>query len=409
MKAMDGIRIGLIGVGGFGATHLAQLEPLEKEGVLRLVAVSDFRSPKLSATADALQQRGIRWHEHYASMLAEEDLEAVIISTPIPLHKEMTLAALRAGLHVYLEKPPVPLLQDLRELIAADDRGRVAVGFTGVTCPILEEAKSAVLQGRIGRLKQLRLAGLWPRRDSYYQRSSWAGKLQLEGTPVLDGPATNAMSHYLHALAFLAGDTFAEYGRPSRVTGELYRARPIESYDLACLGGKFENGVEFTAALGHPSSQYHDVTFRLIGTEGMVELVFGSHDVSTSLEAKTFPSDALLLRTLLDFTASIRAHRKARSSLSDCVPYVQMTNAMVLSSGRIHDIPRACVSHAGEDQNAVYHVEGIHGAVRRVLESGELFSRQDLPWAMPVTPEAAPAGGLTPPDLERLAAHPMVS
>src|ERR1043166_356919 len=115
------VRFGLIGVGGIGAYHLSSIETYESEGAPRLVAVADptiDRFPEVKAKLDA---RGVRRHMNYADMLREEkELDAVTIATPIPFHLEMARASLERGLFVNLEKPPVPLIQQLDELIQLD-------------------------------------------------------------------------------------------------------------------------------------------------------------------------------------------------------------------------------------------------------------------------------------------------
>jgi len=402
---MSRIPIGLIGVGGFGAAHVAELEALEAAGITRLVAAADFRGGPLAESAARLERRGVRWHEDYHSLLAGKDLQAVIICTPIPLHKEMALAAIERGIHVYLEKPPVPLLRDLRELIAADARRRVAVGFTAINSPIVKKAKQKILEGMIGQLTHLRLAGLWPRTDQYYSRSKWAGRLSIEGKPTFDGPVTNAMSHYVHAMAYLAGGTFPGYDRAIQVTGELYRGRPIDSYDLACFSGKFASGPQFSAALGHTSSQCHEVTLRALGTEGHLDIVFGrTTGISCSFEATAPASENPLHGALLDFISSIHSGQKPDTTLEDSISYAELTNAMAISSGRIHDIPREFLTFHSQGPSRTIHLDGIGEAARETFEQGSLFSEQARPWAMKATPKAVPIAGLPDLDPEKLAA-----
>src|ERR1043166_8948604 len=121
---------GLIGVGGMGDAHLRTLQSLEAEGAVRLVCVADPFADRLVETKTALDRKGVRWYADYREMLeGEAKLDVVSICTPIPLHHRMTKAAITRGLFVYLEKPPVPLIQQLDELVALDERHRVAVGF----------------------------------------------------------------------------------------------------------------------------------------------------------------------------------------------------------------------------------------------------------------------------------------
>ena len=107
---------GLIGVGGFGAQHLAVLRSLEQSGEIQLAAVCDpsiHRFPEIEAD---LKSRKVRIYQDYLEMLDREDnLAAVTIAAPIPFHDRMVKACLAPGVFVYLEKPPVPLLSQLDE------------------------------------------------------------------------------------------------------------------------------------------------------------------------------------------------------------------------------------------------------------------------------------------------------
>ena len=75
------------------------------------------------------------------------------------------------------------------------------------------------------------------------------------GEPIFDGPATNAMADLIHNAMFLASEQPGDYAVPVEMTAELYRARPIESYDVACLRGSFASGVVFSAALTHATEE----------------------------------------------------------------------------------------------------------------------------------------------------------
>ena len=62
------------------------------------------------------------------------------------------------------------------------------------------------------------------------------------GEPILDGPATNTMAHLIHNAMFLASRPPGGYAVPVEIAAEFYRARPIESYDAACLAVGFLAG-----------------------------------------------------------------------------------------------------------------------------------------------------------------------
>ena len=110
-----------------GTSHLRNLARLEEEGVARLVGVVDVAEPP--AELQAIHHRSLG---ELLDALSDSDRpEIVIIATPIDTHVPLATEALAAGLDVYLEKPPVPALEEHWTLLAAaeDAERSVQVGF----------------------------------------------------------------------------------------------------------------------------------------------------------------------------------------------------------------------------------------------------------------------------------------
>ena len=180
---------GIIGIGGYGAVHLAAIEALEKEGLARLRAVAEAFPERFRERLDGLRARGVHVYADYREMLREErELEVVSVPTPIPLHVPMALACFERGVHVMLEKPPAVLVQDVDRMLAAAERaGRLCqVGFQNVADGPARELKARVAHGELGAVRELVVTGLWRRLDGYYARASWAGRLRLGDAWVLD-------------------------------------------------------------------------------------------------------------------------------------------------------------------------------------------------------------------------------
>ena len=94
-------RLAVVGVGDVaGRDYLPELHRLA--GRAELVAVCDRTGVRARAVAE---QYGCRAYASYAEMLAESEADAVLNLTPMQVHEETTLAALRAGKHVFSEKP----------------------------------------------------------------------------------------------------------------------------------------------------------------------------------------------------------------------------------------------------------------------------------------------------------------
>jgi predicted dehydrogenase len=373
---------GLIGVGGFGRVHFETLRRFESEGKLAFRAACDPGIRPGSEMERVLQSSGVRTYRDYREMLAHEPgLRAVTIGTPICLHEEMAADCLGLGLHVYLEKPPVPLIGQLERLISMDGGGRVSVGFHMMDFEWVQKVKKWALEGRLGEIREIQVAANWPRRGAYYRRAPWAGRMVFEGKPVFDGPATNALSHLIHLAMFFAGDFPGTCAVPLTIRGELYRVRPIKSYDLACIKGTLSGGISFRAGLSHSSRTRLPFRIEIKGThgwcrvredEGLVTSWGGFFRIDPE---SPHPLDHAY-GSFLDFVTGRRPG--PTTSLADTRGYVLATNAALLSSGGIHEIQSPWVRAVEEEGDFQYVLDGLDEA----LAGDGLFSEQGIPWSV---------------------------
>jgi predicted dehydrogenase len=121
------VRIGVVGCGLVAqAMHLQHLSQLRDS--FELTAIADPSLTVREAVATRYGVQGV--HENYRSLL-EDDLDAVVVAAPAAAHAEIALAALDAGVHVFVEKPMCITLDDADRIIAArDSSGRVVqVGY----------------------------------------------------------------------------------------------------------------------------------------------------------------------------------------------------------------------------------------------------------------------------------------
>lgn len=389
---MPTTKFALFGVGGIGAYHLAAIQRQEALGRARLIAVADPTVPPGVAPRAELEKLGVRWHADYRDLLrAEIEAQAVVIATPIPFHEEMARACVERGVFVNLEKPPVPLIRQLESLIAADSARRVSVGFQMIGSHPIQALKELIVEGRIGEVREIFAGGCWPRLDSYYNRARWAGKLALDGKPVLDGPATNALAHTIHDIMYLAAEGRDEFAIPAYVEGELYRARPIESYDAACLRGRFlsrtgsGSGIDFGIAVTHATQISLPYQFEIRGTHGWARLSNDGARLETScgIALDEPQTTQQLLDVDYDHLLNVvgGAKDRFRTALADTRGFVAATNGMFVSSGGIHPVDPAFIRSWEGEGGIGFDVSNLREAVQETIRSGKLFSEQGLPWA----------------------------
>src|SRR5579875_762677 len=187
---------GSVGLGGYaGAAYETLLEASETPSdAVRLVGVCEPDGHAHAASIAAARKRGVAVYERLDDLLAAP-IEAVWLPLPIHLHRPFAERALAAGKAVLCEKPAAGSVDDVDAMIAARDRAALplVIGFQDIYEPTTLTLKRRLLDGAIGALQSATVLACWPRSDRYYARAAWAGHRAVEGTWVMDSPASNAL------------------------------------------------------------------------------------------------------------------------------------------------------------------------------------------------------------------------
>lgn len=146
----DELRIGIIGTGGIAGAHVERYKKLP--GV-RVVAGADIISGKAEAFFKRWDIPGAQAFEDYHDLLAL-DLDAVSICTYNVTHYQPTMDALKAGLHVLLEKPMSVTLAEAADMVQAAHRAHriLSIGFQSRYDPAIKKAREIVQSGQIGKV-----------------------------------------------------------------------------------------------------------------------------------------------------------------------------------------------------------------------------------------------------------------
>ncbi|WP_298281329.1 Gfo/Idh/MocA family protein [Acidocella sp.] len=157
---MREIGIGVIGTGFMGKAHAIAYRAAPAifsecpRTVLRLVADINSRAAEAMAAQFGFQ----RWSADWKTMLADDSVEVVSITTPNVVHREMALAAIAAGKHVHCEKPIAPNAADARAMMeAAEKAGCITqVGYNYIKNPLLKLAREMISGGELGEITGFR-------------------------------------------------------------------------------------------------------------------------------------------------------------------------------------------------------------------------------------------------------------
>lgn len=239
--------IGLIGSGFMGKTHALgfanahRLFPLPVEPQLRLLADIDAERASHAAAALGFDRSTGDWRE----LVVDEAVDIVDITTPNTLHKEMALAAISAGKHVYCEKPLAPTVDDALEMTLAAERAGIvtAVGFNYLKNPLFKLARDIIAAGEIGEVRAFH--GIHAEDYMMDAESPWSWRLDPAGG---GGSLADLGSHIIATARHLVGPIDAVLGDVTTVVGSRPVAagsverRPVEVEDIGRAHLRFANG-----------------------------------------------------------------------------------------------------------------------------------------------------------------------
>lgn len=149
--ANDRLHIGLIGCGGMGNSHLNDLLKKADEYKSQVVAVCDVYRRRLNA---AKERTGGQAFMDYRELLAKPDIDAVVIVTPDHWHSKISIDAMAAGKHVYVEKPMTLTVEQALELRAAVKKydKKFQVGPQRTADDRFWKARDLIRSGKLGQV-----------------------------------------------------------------------------------------------------------------------------------------------------------------------------------------------------------------------------------------------------------------
>ena len=292
-------RVGLIGVTGYAHDYFRSLNALVAQGRIVWGAVTIINPDEAKEQIAILDALGVPIYRDYQLMLESEKcaLDWVCIPTGIGSHTRMTIECLNLGLQVLVEKPLAPTLQDVAAIQAAERASgvSVAVGFQHKYIKDTWHIKQSLLDGEIGEIQKVDCLGMWPRSQNYYHRNEWSGHLHDGDSWVLDSPLHNGLSHMVNLILFWLGDSLDSRAELTRVSAELYRAKPIEGFDTVRTVGLMESGVEAAIILTHASLHQMDPEILITGSNGTLRWRFcGTHTIASKDQVRTIGSPSQL-------------------------------------------------------------------------------------------------------------------
>lgn len=189
---MSELKIGLVGTGAIGRTHIERIN--NKLSGAKVIACADANVDFCKSVAE---KYGLKAYATGEEMIADPEVEAVVVTTLDPFHEQYVMAAIKAGKYVFCEKPLAPEADACRRIVDAEMAGGkqlVQVGFMRRYDPGYRQLKEAVQSRTYGEPLLLHCAHRNPSVDENYD------------TPMA---VENSMIHEIDVLRWLLGEDYA--------------------------------------------------------------------------------------------------------------------------------------------------------------------------------------------------------
>ncbi|ATU90792.1 Gfo/Idh/MocA family protein [Phyllobacterium zundukense] len=266
--------VGLIGTGFMGKCHALAWNSVR-------AVFGDVPPVRLVHLGEANAELAVRRANEFGFQKGSGDWRAVIddpevnvvsVTTPNQFHPEMAIAALKAGKHVWCEKPMAPAFNDAEAMLAAAKQsGKVAaLGYNYIQGPAIRHIRKLLAEKIIGDVNHLRIEMdedfmADPDALFYWKHEATSGYGALDDFAV-------------HPLSLL----FTLFGRVSRVMCDMSKPyptrkthdgsdRPVETYDSASVLMHMENGVAGTLQVNRSAwGRKGRIALQIFGSKGSI-------------------------------------------------------------------------------------------------------------------------------------------
>ena len=300
---MDIVRWGLIGAGDIARKRVAPA--LRHLPNCELISIS--RSKAELAAEFAAEFGAKKWFADWRGLIADPEIDAVYIATPVFLHAEQTIAAAKAGKHVLCEKPMTLSVAECDRMITACEGSNVKLGIAYYRrfYPAVIRAKEIIESGEIGDVSVAQINAFeYVDLDPKDPRHWFVEKKKSGGGPMIDFGC-----HRLEVLRNLFG---AVTSVTSLVSNKRF-GREVEDTAIASL--QFENGTCASVTVTHAAREPQD-TLHIFGMNGSIHVPVLNEgqmtvNIGGEIRNESLPPDANLHAPLISDFADAVIHDRA--------------------------------------------------------------------------------------------------
>ncbi len=258
---MQKLSIAIVGFGNIGKKHYNILQNRQDICVL---AIAD----EIFALNKPKNLKTVALFSSIDDLIKETlHLDAVCICTPSFLHSAQTIKCLKAGYHVFCEKPLALKQQDVESIILQSNSSNRYI-FPVLQLRLTQNAKwlkNIINQNLLGKINMVQVCCFWNRAEKYYNKANWRADKIKSG-----GPLFTQFSHYVDLLIWL-------FGEPKEIKADFAKFYTITDFeDTGFITCKFEHnkhnlhvGFSYTTAVWEKSMESY---ITIIGENGTIKI-----------------------------------------------------------------------------------------------------------------------------------------
>lgn len=334
------LRVGIIGAGGIARDrHIPGLRRLPG------VELAGAANRTIESARKAVAEFGMaRAYGDWRELLDDDGIDAVFVCAQPYVHREMTLAALAKGKHVFCQARMAMDLADARRMLEADKRSQL----TTMLCPaphymaVEPFVREWLAEGRLGAIRHVELTHPTPSLLDPQQPLYWRQRADLQGINLLDvGITAEILNRWFGTVSRLSA--IAKTWTPVRPADGDGRTK-VELPDSVTVIGEFAAGPLLTA-LYTGSVQGGVQQLKIMGERGTLTcfpfdayVLLGDGSGERRIDV---PQDKLgEWRAEAEFVAAIGEGRKGNPSFLEGIRYMAFSQAVAdsLASGRLVDV-----------------------------------------------------------------------
>jgi predicted dehydrogenase len=265
------IKAAIVGMGWWGRT-LVEAVQADSDTIRFVAGATRTVSPEVKAFADTHK---LQLMDSYEALLADRQVDAVVLATPHSRHSAQTIAAAQAGKHVFCEKPFALTKADAEAAVAATEKAGVTLGlgYNRRFHPEMTKLRQQIQSGALGTVLHFEATMTFPN-ALLLKPEAW--RAHRDETPC--GGLTPMGVHAIDGMIDLGGEIDHVYCQ------SFHRVVPVDSDDTTSMLFRMKHGA--SGYLGTITATGPGFSFQVFGSKGSVRLEGMTHVAGASSEER---------------------------------------------------------------------------------------------------------------------------